>query len=41
MKNEELIYTRSERIYFCLSREYDITDCISQLIKELHKMHEG
>lgn len=41
MKNEELIYTRSNRIYFYLSREYDITDCIPQLIEELHKLQEG
>lgn len=40
MKNEDLIYTRSNRIYFCLSREYDITDCIPQLIAELHKLQE-
>ncbi len=40
MKNEELIYTRSNRIYFCLSREYDITDYIPLLIKELHKLQK-
>lgn len=41
MNNEELIYTRSNRIYFSLSKEYDITDCIPQLIEELHKLQEG
>lgn len=41
MKNEELIYTRNNRVYFCLSREYDITDCIPQLIEELLKLQEG